>query len=208
MLKSIKQIFSNENLTRTLKKYYKEDIRINKLQPNDILSYILQYSHIGCTQKFSSKTINYITNKNISHNAYYEQSKKYKNSFYKDILLQLNNVYIKCTDDTKSINHIIKNRLNNLFYDQDLIELSDDNIYLLVDGSCSSSYKNNSLHTSTPLYIYDYNHSICIDTYLKNKLYKKPKKKEKTIKLTKTGKERKNISKVIRIMKLICSWIT
>jgi len=71
MLKSIKQIFSNENLTRTLEKYYKEDIRINKLQPNDILSYILQYSHIGCTQKFSSKTINYITNKNISHNAYY-----------------------------------------------------------------------------------------------------------------------------------------
>ena len=41
------------------------------------------------------------------------------------------------------------------------------------------------------LYIYDYNHGTCIDTYIKNKLYKKVKKRDKPIKYTKTGKERK-----------------
>jgi len=198
MLTSLKRIFSCKNLKDTHKKYYKKDTRDNKLEINDIIAYQLLYSKKDITKKSSSKSVNYDINKDISINAYYEQSKKYSLNFYNDILQQLNISYNEHTDKKghinkkKIINNVIRNRLNNsICNDFNSLNASDDIIPLLVDGSCSNCYMNHKLHTDNTLFIYDYTHSTCIDTYIKRKSYAEPiKKHPKTQTITKTGKIR------------------
>jgi len=180
MMSTLKNIFSAKNLINTHGKYYKKDTRKNKLQINDIIAYQLLYSSVNATKKISAKNVNYDTNKSVSCNAYYEQSKKYSLSFYKDILNQLTLSYNKYTDKTNSKNFIIRNRLNNSFIDEKVSDSLNDCIFLLVDGSCDNSYRNHSLCTTNTLFLYDYTHSSCIDTYTKKKLYSTPKKSKKS----------------------------
>ena len=89
---------------------------------NDILAYKLLYTSTNSTKQMASKSVNNDTKKDVVCNAYYEQSKKYTLPFYNDILKQLNMSYNKFTDAPKSIDHIIKNRLNNAFIDDDFTE--------------------------------------------------------------------------------------
>ncbi len=190
MLSTLKNTFSESNLKNTLKKYYKKDIRVNKLTCNDILAYKLLYTSTNSTKQMASKSVNNDTKKDVVCNAYYEQSKKYTLPFYDTILKQLTMSYNKFTDAPKSIDYVIKNRLNNAFIDDDFTEsVLGEYVILLVDGSCNNSYKNHKLHTDNTIFIYDYMHSTCIDTYTKRKLYA-PTKKHKTETLTKTGKKR------------------
>jgi hypothetical protein len=193
MISALKNIFSMKNLKNTFGKYYKKNIRENKLKINDIIAYQLLYSSIDTTKKFSSKSVNYDTNKSVSCNAYYEQSKKYSLSFYKDILQQLNESYNKYTDKPNSNDFIIRNRLNNSFIDENLMDSLNDSVILLVDGTCSNSYYEHKLRTTNTLFMYDYTHSTCIDSYTKRKIYTKTKKSKelKNKKTTKTGKQRK-----------------
>lgn len=193
MLSSLKKIFSINNLNSIHKKYYKKSQRNCKLKINDILAYKLLYTQIGTTKQNSSSTVNYDTNKKVSTNAYYEQSKKFNVKFYNDILDQLNKEYDKHTCNKKSKNYIIKNRLNNTFNDENLNKIKDDTVVLLVDGTCNGRIKNNKYRTDNALYIYDYFNLTCINTYIKKKRYNDDKKKyikTKITKFTKTGKIR------------------
>jgi hypothetical protein len=194
MLNNLKNIFSIKNLEEKIKKYYKNDTRENKLKINDVLAYQLLYSSINNTKEYASRSVNYEIQKSISCSAYYEQTKKYSLSFYEDILTDLNLSYDKFTNnDNKknNINCIIKNRLNNSFIDEDLINSQENCVFLLIDGSCNSSYQNNNLRTDNTIFVYDYIKSSCIDAYTKKKSYSTKKKTKKEAKLTKTGKTRK-----------------
>ena len=189
MYNVLKTVFNTDNLCNIRQKYYKKDTRNNKLNINDILAYMLTYTSKTKTKLTASQNINYDTQKNVSVNAFYEQSKKYGLSFYEDILNKLNKEYLKITDNKKSINFIIRNRLSNIFIDDSSIDIKKF-IYMLVDGTCNNSYKNSKLQTTNTLYFYDYLNNICIGSYTKKKLYGQ-KKKTKNITLTKTGKEKK-----------------
>lgn len=110
------------------------------------------YSSANTTKEISAKNVNYDTNKEVTCNAYYEQTKKYKLPFYKNILDQLTISYNKYTDKPNSKKFIIRNRLNNSFIDEKVSDSLNNYICLLVDGSCNNSYYKHSLCTTNTLF--------------------------------------------------------
>ncbi len=58
MLNTLRNTLSETNLKRTLKKYHKKDMRINKLKCNDILAYKLLYTSTSSTKQLASKSVN------------------------------------------------------------------------------------------------------------------------------------------------------